>query len=80
MLIHLFFRTSESEEEEEEWEPKSKVARRPRLPKKTEAKTKKAAAPRSTAARKMVKKIAVKEEMVSIYKEETFKYCSWEVT
>uniref|UniRef100_A0A803W629 S1 RNA-binding domain-containing protein 1 n=1 Tax=Ficedula albicollis TaxID=59894 RepID=A0A803W629_FICAL len=56
--------TSESEEEEEEeWEPKSKIARRPHLPKKTEAKTKKAAAPRSTVARKMVKKVAIKEEM-----------------
>lgn len=55
--------TSESEEEEEEWEPKSKIARRPRLPKKTEAKTKKAAAPQSTVARKMVKKVAIKEEM-----------------
>ncbi|XP_032912609.1 S1 RNA-binding domain-containing protein 1 [Catharus ustulatus] len=56
--------TSESEEEEEEaWEPKSKIARKPRLPKKTEAKTKKAAAPRSTVARKMVKKVAIKEEM-----------------
>lgn len=80
MLIHLFFRTSESEEEEEEWEPKSKIARRPRLPKKTEAKTKKAAAPRSTVAGKMVKKVAIKEEMVSIYKQETFNYCSWEAT
>ncbi|RMC12487.1 hypothetical protein DUI87_10005 [Hirundo rustica rustica] len=55
--------TSESEEEEEEWEPKSKIARRPRLPKKTEAKTKKAAASRSALARKMVKKVAIKEEM-----------------
>ncbi|KAM7028007.1 S1 RNA-binding domain-containing protein 1 [Passerculus sandwichensis] len=56
--------SSESEEEEEEeWEPESKIARRPRLPTKTEAKTKKAAAPRSTVASKMVKKVAVKEEM-----------------
>lgn len=81
MLIHLFFRTSESEEEEEEaWEPKSKIARKPRLPKKTEAKTKKAAAPRSTVARKMVKKVAIKQEMVSIYKQKTFNCCSWDVT
>uniref|UniRef100_A0A8C5T348 S1 RNA-binding domain-containing protein 1 n=1 Tax=Malurus cyaneus samueli TaxID=2593467 RepID=A0A8C5T348_9PASS len=55
--------TSESEEEEEMWEPKKKIARKPRLPKKTEAKTKKAAAPQSTVARKMVKKVAIKEEM-----------------
>ncbi|KAF2988250.1 hypothetical protein EK904_001904 [Melospiza melodia maxima] len=56
--------SSESEEEEEEeWEPESKIARRPRLPMKTEAKTKKAAAPRSTVASKMVKKVAIKEEM-----------------
>ncbi|XP_010150057.1 PREDICTED: S1 RNA-binding domain-containing protein 1 [Eurypyga helias] len=55
--------SSESEEEEEEWEPKSKVAKRPRLPKKNEAKTKKVPAPRSTVARKTIKKVAVKEEM-----------------
>lgn len=80
LLIHLFFRTSESEEEEEEWEPKSKISGRPRLPKKTEAKTKKPAAPQTTVAKKMVKKVAIKEEMVSVYKQETFNYCSWEVT
>ncbi|NXW06348.1 SRBD1 protein, partial [Fregetta grallaria] len=55
--------SSESEEEEEEWEPKSKITKRPRLPKKNEAKTKKVAAPRSAVARKKVKKVAVKEEM-----------------
>ncbi|XP_062427907.1 S1 RNA-binding domain-containing protein 1 isoform X3 [Rhea pennata] len=56
--------SSESEEEEEEeWEPKSKIAKRPRLPKKNEPKPKKAAVPRSTVARKRVKKIAIKEEL-----------------
>ncbi|KFR04546.1 S1 RNA-binding domain-containing protein 1 [Opisthocomus hoazin] len=55
--------SSESEEEEEEWEPKRKIAKRPRLPKKNEAKTKKVAAPRSAVARKKVKEVAVKEEM-----------------
>ncbi|XP_055581818.1 S1 RNA-binding domain-containing protein 1 isoform X2 [Falco biarmicus] len=55
--------SSESEEEEEAWEPKSKIAKRPRLPKKNEAKPKKAAAPRSAVARKKVKKVAIKEEM-----------------
>lgn len=66
----LFFRSSESEEEEE-WEPKTKVAKRPRLTKKNEAKPKKLAAPRSAVARKKVKKIAIKEELVSIRKQET---------
>ncbi|KAJ7427689.1 S1 RNA-binding domain-containing protein 1 [Willisornis vidua] len=55
--------SSESEEEEEEWEPKRKVTNRPRLPKRNEAKTKKAAVPRSPVAKKMVKKVAIKEEM-----------------
>lgn len=55
--------SSESEEEEEEWEPKSKTAKRPGLPKKNEAKPKKIAAPRSGMAGKKVKKIAVKKEM-----------------
>ncbi|NXP13369.1 SRBD1 protein, partial [Thinocorus orbignyianus] len=55
--------SSESEEEEEEWEPKSKISKRRQLPKKNEAKTKKAAAPRSAVARKRVKKVAIKEEM-----------------
>ncbi|KFP59027.1 S1 RNA-binding domain-containing protein 1, partial [Cariama cristata] len=58
--------SSESEEEEEEWEPKSKVAKRPRLPKKNEAKTKKVAAPRSAVARKKVKKVAIKEEILTL--------------
>ncbi|NXG69035.1 SRBD1 protein, partial [Baryphthengus martii] len=60
---NLFFRSSESEEEEEEWQPKSKIAKRPRLPKKNETKAKKVTPPRSTAARKKVKKVAIKEEM-----------------
>uniref|UniRef100_A0A803YH90 S1 RNA binding domain 1 n=1 Tax=Meleagris gallopavo TaxID=9103 RepID=A0A803YH90_MELGA len=55
--------SSESEEEEEEWEPKSKAAKRPRLPKKNEVKPKKVAAPRSGVAGKKVKKIAIKKEM-----------------
>ncbi|XP_010186002.1 PREDICTED: S1 RNA-binding domain-containing protein 1, partial [Mesitornis unicolor] len=55
--------SSESQEEEEEWEPKSKASKRPRMPKKDEAKTKKVASPRSAVARKKVKKVAVKEEM-----------------
>ncbi|XP_068262800.1 S1 RNA-binding domain-containing protein 1 isoform X2 [Nyctibius grandis] len=55
--------SSESEDKEEEWEPKSKIAKRPRLPKKNEAKTKKVTAPRSAVARKKVKKVAIKEEM-----------------
>uniref|UniRef100_A0A8D0F9I3 S1 RNA-binding domain-containing protein 1 n=1 Tax=Strix occidentalis caurina TaxID=311401 RepID=A0A8D0F9I3_STROC len=59
--------------EEEEWEPKSKIAKRPRLPKKNEAKTKKVAAPRSAVARKKVKKVAIKEEMVSICKMQLLK-------
>lgn len=69
MLFTCFFfsRSSESEEEEEEWEPKSKTAKRPGLPKKNEAKPKKIAAPRSGMAGKKVKKIAVKKEMVSVY-------------
>lgn len=67
----LFFRSSESEEEEEEWEPKSKVAKRPQLTKKNVAKPKKTAAPRSAVARKKVKKVAIKEELVSICKQET---------
>lgn len=71
----MFFRSSESDEEEEEWEPESKTAKRPRLPKKNEAKPKKVAASRSAVPRKKVKKVAVKEEMVSICKQETFKYC-----
>lgn len=80
MFTRLFFRSSESEEEEEEWEPKSKIAKRPRLTKKNEAKTKKVASPRSAVALKKVKKIAVKEEMVSICKQETYNYCGWQVT
>uniref|UniRef100_A0A7M4G0T7 S1 RNA-binding domain-containing protein 1 n=1 Tax=Crocodylus porosus TaxID=8502 RepID=A0A7M4G0T7_CROPO len=61
----LCFSNSESEEEEEEdeeeeWEPKSKTARKPRLPKTNESKPKKVAAPRSTAVRKRTKKTAVK--------------------
>lgn len=72
MFTRLFFRSSESEEEEEEWEPKSKIAKRPRLPKKNEAKTKKVAAPRSAVASKKVKKVEIKEEIVSISEEETF--------
>lgn len=80
MFSHLFFRSSESEEEEEEWEPKSKIAKRPRLPKKDEAKTKKVAAPRSAVARKKVKKVAIKEEMVSVCKQETFSYGGWQGT
>ncbi|XP_071404135.1 S1 RNA-binding domain-containing protein 1 isoform X2 [Pithys albifrons albifrons] len=55
--------SSESEEEEEEWKPKRKVTSRPRLPKRNEAKTEKAAVPRSPVAKKMVKKVAIKEEM-----------------
>ncbi|NWZ19131.1 SRBD1 protein, partial [Asarcornis scutulata] len=55
--------SSESEEEEEEWEPKSKVAKRPQLTKKNVAKPKKPAAPRSAVARKKVKKVAIKEEL-----------------
>uniref|UniRef100_A0A672UM47 S1 RNA-binding domain-containing protein 1 n=1 Tax=Strigops habroptila TaxID=2489341 RepID=A0A672UM47_STRHB len=58
---------------EEEWEPKSKIAKRPRLPKKNEAKTKKVAAPRTAVAGKKVKKVAIKEEMVSVCKQEIFK-------
>lgn len=72
MCTCLFFRSSESEEEEEEWEPKSKIAKRPRLPKKNEAKAKKVASPRSAVTRKKVKKVEIKEEMVSICKKETF--------
>ncbi|EOB08462.1 S1 RNA-binding domain-containing protein 1, partial [Anas platyrhynchos] len=60
--------SSESEEEEEEWEPKSKVAKRPQLTKKNVAKPKKPAAPRSAVARKKAKKVAIKEELVSICK------------
>ncbi|XP_010135055.1 PREDICTED: S1 RNA-binding domain-containing protein 1 [Buceros rhinoceros silvestris] len=52
-----------SSESEEEWEPKSKTAKRPRLPKKNVAKPKKVAAPQSAVARKRVKKVAVKEEI-----------------
>ncbi|KAM9564768.1 S1 RNA-binding domain-containing protein 1 isoform 1-T2 [Guaruba guarouba] len=56
--------SSESEEEEEEeWEPKSEIAKRPRLPKKNEAKPKKVAAPRTAVARNKVRKAAIKEEM-----------------
>ncbi|XP_048791802.1 S1 RNA-binding domain-containing protein 1 isoform X1 [Lagopus muta] len=55
--------SSESEEEEEEWEPKSKTAKRARLPKKSEVKPKRIAAPRSGVAGKKVKKIAIKKEM-----------------
>ncbi|XP_052533139.1 S1 RNA-binding domain-containing protein 1 isoform X2 [Tympanuchus pallidicinctus] len=55
--------SSESEEEEEEWEPKSKTAKRARLPKKNEVKPKRIAAPRSGVAGKKVKKIAIKKEM-----------------
>lgn len=76
LFTRLFFRSSESEEEEEEWEPKSKTAKRPRLPKKNAAKPKKVAAPRSAVARKKVKKVATKEEIVSICRQETFTYCS----
>uniref|UniRef100_A0A7M4FA87 S1 RNA-binding domain-containing protein 1 n=1 Tax=Crocodylus porosus TaxID=8502 RepID=A0A7M4FA87_CROPO len=65
----LCFSNSESEEEEEEdeeeeWEPKSKTARKPRLPKTNESKPKKVAAPRSTAVRKRTKKTAVKGDPV----------------
>ncbi|NXM00026.1 SRBD1 protein, partial [Tyrannus savana] len=55
--------SSESEEEEEEWEPKRKIAKTPCLPKKNEAKTKKTAVPRTAGAKKMVKKVAIKQEM-----------------
>lgn len=58
-----FSSSSSESEEEEEWEPKSAIAKRPRLPKKNEAKPKKAAAPRTAVARKKVKKAAIKEEM-----------------
>lgn len=80
LFTHLFFRSSESEEEEEEWEPKSETAKRPRLPKKNEAKPKKVAAPRTAVARNKVKKAAIKEEMVSVCKQETFSCCGWQVT
>ncbi|XP_035177726.1 S1 RNA-binding domain-containing protein 1 isoform X1 [Oxyura jamaicensis] len=57
------FLNSSSESEEEEWEPKTKVAKRPRLTKKNDAKPKKPAAPRSAVARKKVKKTAIKKEL-----------------
>ncbi|KFP70395.1 S1 RNA-binding domain-containing protein 1, partial [Acanthisitta chloris] len=66
-----FLDSSQSEEEEEEeWEPESKITKRPHLPKKNEEKAKKAAAPRSAVARKMVRKVAIKKEMVSICKKD----------
>ncbi|KAJ7422029.1 S1 RNA-binding domain-containing protein 1 [Pitangus sulphuratus] len=55
--------SSESEEEEEEWEPRRKITKTSCLPKKNEAKTKKAAVPRPAGAKKMVKKVAIKQEM-----------------
>ncbi|XP_027579221.2 S1 RNA-binding domain-containing protein 1 [Pipra filicauda] len=55
--------SSESEEEEEEWKPKTKTTKKRCLPKKNEAKIKKAAVPQPAGAKKTVKKVAIKEEL-----------------
>ncbi|NXD75396.1 SRBD1 protein, partial [Halcyon senegalensis] len=55
--------SSKKKEEEEEWQPKKKIAKKPRLPKKKKTKPKKVAGPRKKMARNKVKKVAKKKEM-----------------